>query len=153
MVRQLSPQKIIIEKLKLYRNITQIIPRIKKYKKKKLCKNYIGSSTDNIMTIEKCSPLSHWGSFRRIMKVYPNRTQRQLKNPYKPLKFTVCRDFVYYSSSTVPGGLLVRSYITLFTPLTSFMIRLMTRWRTSKGISVASAVMKSMVSTARSTTA
>ena len=26
--------------------------------------------------------------------MYPNRTQSQLKNPYNPLKFTVCRDFL-----------------------------------------------------------
>lgn len=32
----------------------------------------------------------------------------------------------YYSNSIVPGGLLVRSYITLFTPLTSLIILLMT---------------------------
>ncbi len=58
-----------------------------------------------------------------------------------------------YSNSTVPGGLDVRSYITRLTPLTSLMMRLMTRCNTSKGISDASAVMKSTVSTARRTTA
>ena len=55
----------------------------------------------------------------------------ELKNPYKPLKFTVCRDFVYYSNSTVPGGFEVRSYSTLLTPLTSFMMRFITFIRIS----------------------
>ena len=43
--------------------------------------------------------------------------------------------------------------INPFTPLTSLMIRLITVWRTSKGISAASAVMKSTVLTARRATA
>ena len=58
-----------------------------------------------------------------------------------------------YSNSMVPGGLEVRSKNTLLTPLTSLMIRLITVWRTAKGISALSAVMKSMVFTARSATA
>ena len=60
---------------------------------------------------------------------------------------------VVYSISIVPGGLLVRSYIQRLTPLTSLMIRLITVCNTSNGISAASAVMKSMVRTALSTTA
>ena len=60
---------------------------------------------------------------------------------------------IHYSSSIVPGGFDVRSYITRFTPLTSFMMRFMTFWSTSNGISVQSAVMKSDVFTARRTTA
>ena len=60
---------------------------------------------------------------------------------------------IHYSSSIVPGGFEVRSYITRLTPLTSFMMRLMARCKTSKGISAASAVMKSTVCTARRTTA
>ena len=74
---------------------------------------------------------------------------RQFKTPY------LCPfpAIIHHSSSTVPGGLLVRSYITRFTPLTSLMMRLMTFWRTANGISEASAVMKSTVSTARRTTA
>ncbi len=60
---------------------------------------------------------------------------------------------VAYSNSIVPGGLLVKSYITLLTPLTSLMIRFMTLFSTSYGISAASAVMKSIVLTALNATA
>ena len=56
----------------------------------------------------------------------------------------------YHSNSIVPGGLLVRSYITRFTPFTSFIIRVITFCNTSNGISEQSAVMKSLVLTARS---
>lgn len=56
----------------------------------------------------------------------------------------------YHSNSIVPGGLLVRSYITRFTPFTSFMILVITFCSTSNGISEQSAVMKSLVLTARS---
>ena len=58
-----------------------------------------------------------------------------------------------YSNSIVPGGLLVRSYITRLTPLTSLIILLITLLSTSYGISAASAVIKSTVFTARSATA
>ena len=34
-------------------------------------------------------------------KVYPNRTQRKLKNPYKSLKITVYRDLMFYSNSII----------------------------------------------------
>ena len=40
-------------------------------------------------------------------------------------------DIINYSSSIVPGGLEVRSYMTRFTPLTSLMMRLVTLKRTS----------------------
>ena len=63
------------------------------------------------------------------------------------------RTFNIYSSSIVPGGLLVRSYSTRFTPLTSLMIRVMHVCSTLQGISHASAVIKSVVRTALSTTA
>lgn len=63
--------------------------------------DYIGLNPKN--------ELSHRVNIPQNNKVYQNCTQSQLKNPYNPLKFTVCRDFVYYSSSMVPGGLLVRS--------------------------------------------
>ena len=42
------------------------------------------------------------------------------------LPYKINNTLSYYSNSTVPGGLLVRSYSTRFTPLTSLMIRLMT---------------------------
>ena len=42
-------------------------------------------------------------------KLYPNRTQCHLKNPYKACKYKPCRDLAFYSNSIVPGGLLVRS--------------------------------------------
>lgn len=41
--------------------------------------------------------------------LYPNRTQRHLKNPYKAHKYRLCRDLPFYSNSIVPGGLLVKS--------------------------------------------
>ena len=60
---------------------------------------------------------------------------------------------VSYSNSIVPGGLLVTSYITLLTWLTSLIILLVTFLSTSQGISAASAVIKSTVFTALSATA
>lgn len=82
-----------------------------------------------------------------------NRLPKQKQKSYKPHKYVVCSSYVYkivYSNSIVPGGLLVRSYITRFTPFTSFMIRVITFCNTSNGISEQSAVMKSLVLTARS---
>ena len=58
------------------------------------------------------------------------------------------KHFGNYSNSMVPGGLLVMSYITRLTPLTSFIIRDITLFNTSYGICAASAVMKSTVFTA-----
>ena len=58
-----------------------------------------------------------------------------------------------YSSSIVAGGFPVRSYMTLLTPLTSFTMRLVTLLKSSHGSSADSAVMKSVVVTARRTTA
>lgn len=52
-----------------------------------------------------------------------------------------------------PGGLLVRSYSTRFTPFTSLIIRFITPCSTAHGISALSAVIKSIVLTARSATA
>ena len=89
----------------------------------------------------------------KINFLYPNRTHRHLKNPYNAHKYRLCRDLPFYSNSIVPGGLLVKSYITLLTPFTSLIIRLITLWSTSNGISADSAVMKSTVLTARSATA
>ena len=60
---------------------------------------------------------------------------------------------IFYSSSIVPGGLLVRSYITRLTPFTSLIILVITLCNTSNGMSAQSAVMKSLVHTARSATA
>ena len=65
----------------------------------------------------------------------------------------VPRDRSDYSSSIVPGGLLVRSYTTRLTPFTSLIIRFITPCSTAHGISALSAVIKSIVLTARSTTA
>lgn len=31
--------------------------------------------------------------------LYPNRTQRHLKNPYKAHKYRLCRDLPFYSNS------------------------------------------------------
>lgn len=31
--------------------------------------------------------------------LYPNRTQRHLKNPYKAHKYKLCRDLPFYSNS------------------------------------------------------
>ena len=57
--------------------------------------------------------------------------------------------FGNYSNSIVPGGLLVRSYITRLTPRTSLIIRDITLFNTSYGIWADSAVIKSIVLTAR----
>lgn len=32
--------------------------------------------------------------------LYPNRTQRHLKNPYKAHKYRLCRDLPFYSNSS-----------------------------------------------------
>ena len=69
------------------------------------------------------------------------------------LPYKIANVLSYYSNSIVPGGLLVRSYMTRFTPFTSLMIRLVTLKSTSEGISEHSAVMKSLVFTARRATA
>lgn len=34
--------------------------------------------------------------------LYPNRTQRHLKNPYKAHKYKLCRDLPFYSNSQSP---------------------------------------------------
>lgn len=72
-------------------------------------------------------------------------------NPY--LIFVLTHLNKRYSNSIVPGGLLVRSYITLLTPFTSLIILFMTPCNTAQGISALSAVIKSIVFTARSATA
>ena len=86
----------------------------------------------------------------KINFLYPNRTHRHLKNPYNAHKYRLCRDLPFYSNSIVAGGFPVQSYMTLFTPFTSFTILLVTLASTSQGICAASAVMKSTVFTARS---
>ena len=58
--------------------------------------------------------------------LYPKRTHLHIKNPYKAHKYRLWRDLPIYSNSIVPGGLLVRSYITLLTPLTSLIILFIT---------------------------
>ena len=67
----------------------------------------------------------------------------------KPL-FTGFPLFLDYSNSIVAGGFPVQSYITRFTPFTSFTILVVTFPSTSHGSSADSAVMKSLVVTARS---
>ena len=54
-----------------------------------------------------------------------------------------------HSHSMVAGGFVEMSYTTRFTPLTSFIILLDIWPSTSKGMCEKSAVMKSVVSTAR----
>lgn len=61
--------------------------------------------------------------------------------------------YLSYSSSIVAGGLSVMSNRTRFMPLTSFVMRFETRLRSSCERWAYSAVMKSPVTTARSTTA
>ena len=79
----------------------------------------------------------------------PEDKKKLRKSPF----FDGFRSFLNYSISIVPGGLLVQSYITLFTPLTSLTIRFVTMSSISHGRWIASAVMKSVVPTARSATA
>ena len=78
---------------------------------------------------------------------------RRHKESLKPLILLGFRLLWYYSNSIVAGGLLVQSYSTLFTPLTSLTILFATVLKTSHGIWAQSAVMKSAVHTARSATA
>lgn len=59
----------------------------------------------------------------------------------------------FYSNSTVAGGLPVQSYKTRFTCGTSFTMRLAAFASTSQGRGAASAVIKSVVATARRATA
>ena len=86
----------------------------------------------------------------RIKNLYPNRTHRQLKNPRKSDIYWTYGDYYCHSNSIVAGGLLVQSYSTLFTPGTSFTILSATLVSTGHGSSAAEAVMKSVVTTARS---
>src|SRR4051812_43612332 len=58
--------------------------------------------------------------------------------------------FMRYSHSIVPGGLLVMSYVTRFTPRTSFTMRPATRVRNAMSNGYTSAVMPSVLVTARS---
>ena len=78
--------------------------------------------------------------------IVPKGKKQARKCPF----YRLLRAFENYSISIVAGGLPVQSYITLFTPLTSFTILLVTFPNTSHGIWAASAVMKSEVLTARS---
>lgn len=82
-------------------------------------------------------------------KIVPTDIKKARKRPF----YRLLRAFENYSNSIVPGGLLVRSYITRLTPLTSLMIRFITFCSTSKGISEHSAVIKSVVLTALNATA
>lgn len=77
--------------------------------------------------------------------IVPKGKKQARKCPF----YRLLRAFENYSNSIVPGGLEVMSYMTLFTPRTSLIIRLITVLKTSNGILAASAVMKSIVLTAR----
>ena len=81
--------------------------------------------------------------------IVPNSKKQARKCPF----YRLLRAFENYSSSIVPGGLEVRSYMTRLTPFTSLIILLITVCSTENGISAASAVIKSMVFTARNATA
>ncbi len=85
--------------------------------------------------------------FSTILVPKPKKQAR--KCPF----YRLLRAFENYSNSIVPGGLLVKSYITRLTPLTSLITLVITLCSTSNGISAASAVIKSEVVTARSATA
>ena len=67
----------------------------------------------------------------------------------KPCIHAGLRRFDAHSHSIVAGGLLVMSYTTRLTPFTSLTMRLEAAARTSSGIRAQSAVMKSVVDTAR----
>lgn len=82
-------------------------------------------------------------------KIVPTDIKKARKRPF----YRLLRAFENYSNSIVPGGLLVQSYTTRFTPFTSFTILFVTFPRTSQGSCAASAVMKSLVVTALSATA
>ena len=70
-------------------------------------------------------------------------------NPHKHWVFRHIVAHSDYSHSIVAGGLLVMSYTTRLTPFTSLTMRLEAAARTSSGIRAQSAVMKSVVDTAR----
>lgn len=82
-------------------------------------------------------------------KIVPTDIKKARKRPF----YRLLRAFENYSNSIVAGGLLVQSYSTLLTPLTSFTIRFATLLNTSQGICAQSAVIKSLVHTARRATA
>ncbi len=93
----------------------------------------------------------HKSSIHQIIRAIlePNAINQSRKRPF----YQYPRHLVRYSNSIVPGGFPVQSYSTLFTPFTSFTIRLVTVPNTSQGICTASAVIKSEVLTALSATA
>lgn len=88
----------------------------------------------------------------KTISTYDSQDKSVLRNikSFSALLFYSC---ITYSSSIVPGGLLVISYSTRLTPLTSLTILFITLPSTSQGSSAASAVMKSDVVTARKATA
>src|SRR5574344_380123 len=80
-------------------------------------------------------------------KIVPKAKKQAHKSPF----YGHLRAFCNYSNSIVAGGFPVQSYSTLLTPFTSFTIRVVTLPRTSQGSSALSAVIKSLVLTARRT--
>ena len=88
-----------------------------------------------------------------ILNMGIKKVSRHTLRAGKSAVYAVSRLPVYYSNSIVAGGFPVQSYSTRFTFFTSLTIRFAARPRTSHGISAASAVIKSIVLTARRATA
>ena len=103
--------------------------------------------------------------FLRKSQITPERKQRKkyfltpfalhwnIQTARKSFIYGLFRNLVRYSNSIVAGGFPVQSYNTRFTFFTSFTIRLVVFPMISQGISANSAVMKSVVVTARRATA
>ena len=81
--------------------------------------------------------------FLRKSQITPERKQRKkyfltpfalhwnIQTARKAFIYRLFRNLVRYSNSIVPGGLEVKSYITLLTPLTSLIILFITLFNTS----------------------
>lgn len=82
-------------------------------------------------------------------KIVPEGKMKARKCPF----YRLLRAFENYSNSIVPGGFPVQSYTTRLTCFTSLTILVVTVCRTSHGSCAASAVIKSLVRTARRATA
>lgn len=94
-----------------------------------------------------------WNRWKAVLFCISYQSHIARRKTVKPLFYRLFGQNVRYSNSIVPGGLLVKSYITRFTPLTSLIILPIILCSTPNGISAASAVIKSTVFTARSATA
>lgn len=102
-----------------------------------------------------CVPDSPEFIIIRVQRVFCTHCGRGQNLKTAPKKRLVKRfsKIPYHSNSIVPGGLLVMSYITLLTPFTSLMIRVIHVCNVSNGISAAVAVIKSEVITPLNATA